>query len=376
MTPLKATGFGYSPLHPGLSHSGYAIFIHEKALNFLNDAIQDDYASFKLIKKIISMRSNPRPWDSGIKKGATDHRQLAIDGVWVNYFIDSGCVYIDTISHNRSAKARQEPAGLHLVARENNSWVIKRTYLNEISTEYAAINGQNNSRDVAAVKVMPAQLEDAYRDEEIHEFTLFHAPTQGIFADAYESAKEKLGLTTPVTKSLSKLLQKAQQQQKSIKWVTHNQGNITFIQAVNAHNKISGSSLDKHTVFFQAPVGHLLSSKKVLDNAGIKLHKQGYNNNSGTSTSLTNGLDTAIATMLNRNLKSIARFALSSLALVPGLVPMSFAAANSDARKGSGEARSHAERKTSKHSNSADSSDKKVASTSVKIVKTMINRVA
>jgi len=372
MTPLQATGFGYSPLHPGLSHSGYAIFIHEKALNFLNNAIQDDYASFTLIKKIISMRSNPRPWDSGIKKGATDHRQLAIDGVWVNYFIDSGCVYIDTITHNRSAKAWQEPAGLHLVSKENNKWIIKRSYLTEITTEYAAINGQNNSRDEAALKVMPAQLEDAYRDEEINEFTLFHIPTQGVFADAYESTKDKLGLTTPTTRSLSELLQKSQRQQHNIKWVTHNQGSLTFTQAVNAHNKTLGSSLDRHTVFFQSPAGHL-SAKKIINDAGIRFHKQGYNKSPGGKPSVLSGLSTAIDTMINRNLKSIARFALSPLALIPGLVPMSFAVASAPARKGTGESRI---RKVSNYSNTTDSSDKKVASTSAKIVKTMINRVA
>lgn len=112
MTPLEATKIGYTSLHPGLSHSGYAIFIHENALNFLNEAIQDNYASFKLIKKLVSMRSNPRPWDGGIKKGTTDQRQLSIENIWVNYFISNGCVYIDSIKPNNKPKASQELAGM------------------------------------------------------------------------------------------------------------------------------------------------------------------------------------------------------------------------------------------------------------------------
>lgn len=108
MTPLEATKIGYTSLHPGLSHSGYAIFIHENALNFLNKAIQDNYPSFKLIRKLISMRSNPRPWDGGIRKGKTDHRQLSIEGLWVNYFISNGCVFIDSIRLHSQNEAYQD----------------------------------------------------------------------------------------------------------------------------------------------------------------------------------------------------------------------------------------------------------------------------
>lgn len=319
---------GFAPLHATLSHSGYAIYIHSNALSFLNEAIQDNYASFKLIKKIIAMRSNPRPWDGGIKKGTTDHRQLAIDGIWVNYFIESGCVYIDNITFNHNAKKRHEPAGLHLVKRDNNEWIISKTYVKDITTSYAAVNGQNNTRAIAAIKVMPVQLVNAYSGEEINEFTLFHNPTHNIFADTYESARDKLGFTTPVTKSFSKLLLKTQQQQHEVKWVAHSQGGAIFSQAVNVHNKNIGSSLNKHTVFFQASANNMMMTKTILNKAGVKLHKDGYNNSPIDGVPQVIGLNALTDVLMKPSITSLARLAGSPLAFFPGMIPMAFTSTN------------------------------------------------
>jgi len=103
-----------------LSKSGYIIYIHSDALDFLNNAIQDNYASFNLIKEIVSMRSNPRPLDGGVKKGTVDHRQLVVKGAWVNYFIENGCVYIESIVHNALANKADELAGIHHVKLVRN----------------------------------------------------------------------------------------------------------------------------------------------------------------------------------------------------------------------------------------------------------------
>ena len=152
---------GFVPLHPPLSNNGYHIHIHPRALSFLNDAIQDNHASFNLIKKIVAMRSNPRPWDGGIKKGTADHRQIAIDGILVNNFIESGCVCIDGIRYNPNARKRHEPAGLHMIKRKGLEWEVSQFYVKDIKTTHVAINGQNNNRSVA-VDVMSIQLTDAY----------------------------------------------------------------------------------------------------------------------------------------------------------------------------------------------------------------------
>lgn len=314
----------FTPLHPSLSHTGYAIHIHSDALNFLNNAIQDNYASHKLVKKLVSMRSNPRPWDSGMKKGVTDYRQLAIDGIWVNYFIGNGCVYIESITYNPSAKAKHEPAGLHKVELLQGRWIITETYLKEVNTAHGAVNGQNNNRATAAETIMPNQLLDAYKEDKIHEFTLFHNPTVSVFADTYESAKDKMGLTNSMTKSFSKLLHNTQRNQQNVKWVTHSQGGAIFSQAVKFHNKSIGSTLDKQTVFFQASANNMLITKRILKKAQVKLHKNGYNNSPIDGVPQVVGLNSITDVILKPSLTSLARLALAPLALMPGLLPLAF----------------------------------------------------
>lgn len=331
MTPLEATKQGYSLLSQDLNGTGYNLFIHQRALYFLNVAIQDDYASHNLMKKIIEMRSNPRPWDGGIKKGTTDHRQIAVDGVWVNYFIHSGFVYINSIELNPRASKKHELAGLHLVTRDKfnkNSWTITQGYLDDIKTEHAAVNGQNNSRLEAASTVMPRHLADAYKKDEITEFTLFHNPTQGILGDTYESARDKLGFTTAMTRKFAELLNKTQQKHHSVKWVAHSQGGVIFSQAVNVHNKTVGTSLDKHTVYFQASANNMLVTKRILKKARVNLHNDGYNNSPIDGVPQVIGLN-AVTDVVNKpGINSLARLTLAPIALIPGLLPLAFLSAN------------------------------------------------
>lgn len=316
MYPLDATALGYSPLHPGLSHSGYAIFIHENALGFLNQAIQDNYASFKLVRRIIAMRSNPRPWDGGIKRGTTDHRQLAIEGIWVNYFIESGCVYIENITPNFNAASKHELPGLHLVSKSSDGWRISRAYVNDITTKYAAINGHDNNLNSAATEIMPHQLLSAYSDEEINEYTLFHNPAKGVFSSYYDSTRDKLGFTPPLTKRFSELLQSTQKKQSEVKWVTHNQGSLIFTQAINFHNKMFGGSLNKHSVYFQNPANNMLTSNKILNRAQVRLHNG--NNNIGTTCYVKP----------SSSMTQLSRATFSPFTLMYGMMPLALSSTN------------------------------------------------
>lgn len=349
MNPLDATSLGYSPLHAGLSHSGYAIFIHENALSFLNQAIQDNYASFKLIKKIIAMRSNPRPWDGGIKIGTTDHRQLAIEAIWVTYFIESGCVYIENITPNFNAPGKHELSGLHLVSKRPDGWHIERAYVNDITTKHAAINGHNNDLNIAATEIMPHQLLSAYSDDEINEYTLFHNPAKGIFSSYYDSTRDKFGYSTPLTKRFSELLQSTQKKQNEIKWVTHNQGSLIFTQAINLHNKKNASSLNKHSVFFQNPANNMLASSMILNKAQVKLHNENYRNRP-----VSNLLPSSSQTHPYQ-----APF--SPFALMYGMMPLALTCTNYSSHKRS--------KKEVRHYG------EKVASTTRNVVKRIMNKV-
>jgi len=170
---------------------------------------------------------------------------------------------------------------------------------------------------------LPAHLLDAYKEDNIEEFTLFHNPTVSGVSDSYESFRDKIGITTSMTKSFSKLLHETQKKKKDVKWVTHSQGGLIFSQAVKFHNKKIGSLLNNHTVFFQASANNMLVTKRILKKAGVKLHNKGYNNSPVDGVPQFIGANALTDVFTTSPLTSIPRLALLPLSVVPGLAPFS-----------------------------------------------------
>ncbi|MCW9015339.1 MAG: hypothetical protein OQJ89_00100, partial [Kangiellaceae bacterium] len=128
---------GYVPFHPSLNNAGYQLFIKPEVLEFLNRSIQDDYTGLSFFKKLLSLRSNPRNLDSGQHKNKPHiHRMHAIDGILVDYKIESGCVCIDKIQYNPQANKKHELPGLHIVQkRSDDTWQIDKAYTSKVETE-------------------------------------------------------------------------------------------------------------------------------------------------------------------------------------------------------------------------------------------------
>ena len=320
----KLLSRGYVPFHHSLNSRGYQLYTKPEVLDYLNNSIQDDYTSLSFFKKLLLLRNNPRNNDAGQHKAKVSRfRMHAIDGILVDYKIESGCVCIDKIRFNPSAKNRHELPGLHLVKKKGKAWDIAKKYIKYVETEYMAVNGQSNNRE-DAMGLMPSHVQDAY-DEHIQEFTLFHNPTVGVLGDSFESFRDKVGgkLTNSMTKHFAKVLEDCQTRKHAVKTVAHSQGAIIYSQGVNYHNKTKGTPLDQHTVYFQAPGANMLVTKKIMANAGVKLHKEGFKANPFDAVPQVIGMN-AITDMKQLSLKNIGRLIVMPLAICPGLVPLSF----------------------------------------------------
>jgi len=171
---------------------------------------------------------------------------------------------------------------------------------------------------------MPFHLQNAYKGETIKEFTLFHNPTTSFLGDTWESTRDKLGITNPMTKRFAKILEETQQYNGETKWVAHSQGGAIFAQAVHYLNKKNGVSLDGQTVYFQGHANNMLVTKPILKKAGVKLHKEGYNNNPFDGVPQIIGLNAVTDLLLSFGFGSIGRLLAAPLAIIPGLVPFSF----------------------------------------------------
>ncbi len=312
---------GYVPFHSSLLAAGYKLYIKPDCLKFLEYGVQDDYAGITLVKKIISLRSIPKPVEGG-----SQHRQnhqlhrLAIKGFMLIYKIDSGCICINDITYNPAAKDSHQLPGLHVVEKIGARWVISDSYVTDVKTSFAAVNGQSNNRTTASQDVMPSHVLSAYGTE-IKKFTLFHNPTEGAAWDTWESIRDKHGITDSMTKSFAKVLERAQTNGQEVKWVAHSQGGAIFAEGVRYSNKTTGKSLDKHTVSFQGMANNRLRTHFILKKAGIKLHNQknGYNANPVDAVPQVIGLNALTDLVMDRNIKSIGRLCLAPIALVYGL---------------------------------------------------------
>ncbi len=321
MRPNQLYQKGYVPFHQSLLSAGYKLYIKAHCLKFLEFAIQDDYMSLQLIKKIIGLRAIPRPTEGGYQH-KQNHKsfRVTMKGMLVDYEIESGCLLINDVTYDLNARSSHELPGLHVVQKDGETWGITKKYVANVTTEYAAVNGQSNNREQASDKIMPPQLLNAY-GKEITKFTLFHNPTEGGGWDTWESIRDKNGLTDSMTKSFARVLERTQASGQSVKWVAHSQGGAIFAEGVRYSNKTVGKSLDKHTVCFQGMANNRLRTHFILKKAGVKLHthRNGYNANPLDAIPQVIGLNALTDVMLDRNIKSVGRLCMAPVALFYGL---------------------------------------------------------
>ncbi len=269
-------------------NTGYQLLMTGYAAKVLQNE-QEQVNFIDLQRSIASLRGNPRPSLGGyLKKGTIDTRTLSSSYFHISYNIANGQVLIFNITlkdHTKLQRDQLEKTGLYKVRKiREGEWKREKTS-DVVQTPYAAVNGQSNDLG-KATWLMGAHLEWEFGKNKVNEYTLFHNPSVGGPGDTWESIQDKFGITTDVTKKLSKILVKSQENKHQIQWMAHSQGGLIFAEAVRYHlngnsswaltggfngvfRKDKGKSLNIHSVAFHGNANNNLRSSVLFKRAGI-----------------------------------------------------------------------------------------------------------
>ena len=170
----------------------------------------------------------------------------------------------DPVTNSNDNSGGNGKASLHLyrVAKVGEQWVQgEEVYaLGGIN----ALNGLLNEL-ARAVAVMGEKVSFEYPNAQ--EFVLVHNPTQGFLRDAVESARDKMGITSPVARQLAGLLRDAQERGQQTHWIVHSQGGLIFTEAV----RYNGRALSSHEVTYIAGANNRLMTRRILADSGVHL---------------------------------------------------------------------------------------------------------
>ncbi len=259
--------------------TGYAEFIRERELQ------ANEYQ--QLDNLLLGLRSGPRNADAKALKGSNSTFKKENTSYRVDYRIGNGEVIVYNIEPRdklQLARDKAEQMGIYLVRRNDQGIWQVASKVDKVTTAYAAVNGQSNNL-TKATWLMGQHLEFQYKT--LNEYTLFHNPSIGGFGDTWESFRDKIGVTTPVTKKFAKLLVDTQAGSNHTKWVAHSQGGAIFAEGVRyllndssswslhklqlngIRNSEKGKLLDKHSIAFHGNANNNVRSKLLMNRAGI-----------------------------------------------------------------------------------------------------------
>lgn len=270
------------------SSAGYKVLLTGYA-NFILEKEEVSQQGRELNNLLTSLRALPRPNQAQVLKGSVSTYKLESNYYRADYRIANGevIVYnIQPVDRLQKQRDRQEQTALYKITRnEQGIWQVSGK-VESVNTRYAAVNGQSNNLAKAAW-LMGSHLE--YEFKSLHEYTLFHNPSIGGIGDTWESFRDKMGITTPVTKKFAKTLAETQANGNETGWVAHSQGGAIFAEGVRyllnsqsswALNKLrlngirnpdKGELLNKQSVAFHANANNNLRSKPLFNRAGIKV---------------------------------------------------------------------------------------------------------
>lgn len=283
MTPFIYEGLRNDTAETGYKVilSGYAEFMRKK------ERVTNEFRDLQNLLK--GLRSLPRPAQVKILKGSVSTFSLKSNFYRVDYRIANGqiIVYnIQPIDKLQKQRDRQEQVALYKIKRnEQGIWQVSNR-VDSVTTRYAAVNGQSNNLAKASW-LMGSHLE--YEFKNLQEYTLFHNPSVGGVGDTWESFRDKIGCTTPVTKKFAQILAATQAAGNETGWVAHSQGGAIFAEGVRyllngqsswALNKFQlngirspdkGELLNKQSVAFHANANNNFRSRPLFARAGIKV---------------------------------------------------------------------------------------------------------
>lgn len=275
-----------SKLDGGLTSAGYAVILTGYA-EFILEKESERPAYDELDKLLRGLRSMPRDPKAKKLKGSVSTFTLKNDNFRVDYRIGNGQVVvynIEPVDRLQKMRDKMEQVAIYLVKRNDRGiWQVAGK-VDKVSTAYAAVNGQSNNL-TKATWLMGQHLEFQYKN--LNEYTLFHNPSIGGVGDTWESLRDKMGVTTPVTKKFAKLLAETQANNNATKWIAHSQGGVIFAEGVRyllngssswalnnfqlngMRNAAKGKLLDKHSIAFHGNANNNARSKLLMDRAGI-----------------------------------------------------------------------------------------------------------
>lgn len=229
----------------------------------------------QLTQDLRSLKANPRMLSNHKLNGSVDTWSCSGMFYRMDYKVCNGQIFIFNIQpldHIQKSRDLLEKPSLYRVTKNSEGgWQIKGK-VDVAEAGYGAVNGQSNNL-VKATWLMGAHLEFEFGNQ-VKEFTLFHNPSIGGLGDTWESFRDKLGITTPVTKVFADKLLAAQQANQTIKWVAHSQGGVIFSEAVRTilkkNNKQAGV-LDKQSIALHGNANNNFRSSFLFDKAGIEV---------------------------------------------------------------------------------------------------------
>lgn len=278
-----------SEIDNGIVAAGYRVMLTGYA-EFIRKRERAADTSFADLDKLLrELRALPRGAKVKKLKGSVSTFQLKNDSFKVDYRIGNGQVVvynIEPIDRLQKMRDKMEQAATYLVKRNDQGIWQVASKVDKVTTAYAAVNGQSNNLN-KATWLMGQHLEFQYKN--LNEYTLFHNPSIGGVGDTWESFRDKIGATTPVTKKFAKLLADTQANNNATKWVAHSQGGAIFAEGVRyllngssswalhklqlngIRNAEKGKLLDKHSIAFHGNANNNVRSKLLMDRAGITI---------------------------------------------------------------------------------------------------------
>ncbi len=272
----------------GVVRSGYRVMLTGYAEHILKVAKKNNIYQRELNELLTGLRSTPRPQQAKVLKGSVSIFSVKNDAYRADYQINTAG---EVVVHNlqlvdrlQAQLDKMEKVALYRVKRNPQGIFEVGSKVETVTTPYAAVNGQSNNL-TKATWLMAQHLE--YQFGRVDEYTLFHNPSVGGMGDTWESFRDKMGVTTPVTKVFAKVLEATQVSGNKTQWVAHSQGGVIFAEGVryllngsssHALNKLQlngvrhpdkGSLLNAHSVSFHANANNNLRSKPLMKRAGI-----------------------------------------------------------------------------------------------------------
>lgn len=257
--------------------AGHEIKISPNSHQFLEKL--SPYQRVQISREIASLSATPRPTNSAKQKSSNNiyvitEKNTAFS---ISYKIYVTKIYILEIlpTPKLTGKHRELPALYQVKRVQNNEWALIPSPVDNVNSTHAAINGQSNVLNLAS-ELMGKHISEAFKNDNVSSYTLFHNPSDGLFWDTYESSQDKRHETTAVAKQFANVLKNVQKKGEHVKWVAHSQGGLIFTEAARYHWENNKTELSKNSVQFNAGANNENKSNTILKAVNIKVHD--YNN--------------------------------------------------------------------------------------------------